>query len=231
MDDIFTDKGAIGIARAKQIEKFFAKLIFRFLASMLNRRHFNIVLAMNSFNDYLRQPKIMTNNQITEANLYNLLHQTIKQNEQQIVYKADEAFLEMRPSFVSLDSWTNFRALETQLAAFENITKSLKDNASKWIEYFHMDTDRNASTDLTEKEIDLLNDTPFELELDLMQKLMLWLTIHPERAADIVHKYNVYNYGGLIGNCVEMDLDMAYKISSPSVPLLITVPKQGRIIF
>ncbi len=168
-------------------------------------------------------------NLVNGSDLFSLLHQSLRRNELQAASKSLLA-APVPPAFLSRNAWLNLHALERRSHAFRNLTDSFKDNASKWVEYFHMDCGAASSTDLTEKDIDLLNDTPLEAELDLTQKLILWLTIHPERTADIIQKYNVYNYGGLLGNYVELDLEMAYKISAPSVPLLVTVPKSGKCI-
>lgn len=186
---------------------------------------------MHSFNAYFNQQSTQTeSNGITKNNLFELLCQAVTSNEQQLLYKTDKTLLDSQPDFLSTNSWVNFIKIEQlESRSFKNLSQSLKVNASKWIEYFHVDETINGftKTDLTEKEIDLLNDTPFDSQLDIVQKLVIWLCIHPEKATEILHKYNVYNYGGLIMTRLENDLVMAYKVSLPSVPILLVLPKSG----
>jgi hypothetical protein len=39
-----------------------------------------------------------------------------------------------------------------------------------------------------------------------------------------VSKFNVYNFGGLLPSRIEFDLQLAYKVSLPHIPILITIP-------
>lgn len=133
----------------------------------------------------------------------------------------------MRPDFINKNSWTNFSEIEKiEPSVFQNILRSLQTNSHKWSEYFHISSSQNSIIDLTENDIDLLNETPFESELNLIQKLILWLCVLPEKANEIIHKYNVYNFGGLISSRIEYDLETAYKMSTSFIPLLTILPKE-----
>ncbi len=206
MDDVFRDRGAVGLARAKQIEKFCTKILFQLFAAMLTRRHFSLFLFMHSFREYLS-----TQTKISEASLFDLLHQSVANN-------AYRTCARPQPAYLSANSWLSLLELEQQAPqAFPNLAESLTRNANKWTEYFHIEDIgvKGASTDLTEKEIDLLNDTPCEHNaFDTVQKLLVWLCARPDKTSEILSKYNVYNYGGLITPRPELDLDDAYKVKN-----------------
>ncbi len=101
----FTEKGLMGIARAKQIEKFCSTLLFRHFASMLNKCHFTIILFIHSL---LSETK----NQTDKSNIFQLLFQSIAHNELQEVYSMNESLLNDKPEFLSLNSWINFNNFE-----------------------------------------------------------------------------------------------------------------------
>ena len=116
--------------------------------------------------------------------LFKLCYQSTKQNEQQYLYQSDFSILNSQPNFVSLNSWVNFAKLEKTVPfIYNDLTKSLRENSNKWIEYFHINKTDNLLVDLTEKEIDLLNDSPLGSDLNLFEKLVLWLCIYPEKVA------------------------------------------------
>lgn len=144
-----------------------------------------------------------------------------------MIYFFEFNFIDLRPDFINKNSWTNFSKIEKiEPSIFKNILKSLQTNSHKWSEYFHVSSSQNSIIDLTENDIDLLNETPFDSELNLIQKLILWLCVLPEKANEIIHKYNVYNFGGLISSRFEYDLEIAYKISTSYTPLLTILPKK-----
>ena len=60
--------------------------------------------------------------------------------------------------------------------------------------------------------------------------MIMWLCVHTEKAGEILDKYNVYNYGGLITTRVEQNIDAGYKVSAPYIPILIVLPKGGLLI-
>ena len=180
---VFTEKGAIGVARAKQIEKFCIRLLFRHLSSMLNKRHFTLLLFLYSFNEYSSQ-STAANKPSSNIDLFELLHQSLLFNEQQQIHASNQNVLANQPDFMSLNSWINCSKLENKAPSiYSHLTKSIADNSVKWIEYFHLNSGSKSQTtiDLTEKEIDLLNDCPFEKELGIVEKLIVWLCVHPEK--------------------------------------------------
>jgi len=114
--------------------------------------------------------------------LFKLCYQSTKRNEQQYLYQSDFSILNSQPNFVSLNSWVNFAKLEKIVPfIYTDLTKSLRENSNKWIEYFHINKTDNLLVDLTDKEIDLLNDSPLGSDLNLFEKLVLWLCIYPEK--------------------------------------------------
>ena len=186
---MFTEKGAIGVARAKQIEKFCIRLLFRHLSSMLNKRHFTLLLFVHSFNEYSSQSA--TTKPSSDIDLLELLHQSLLFNEQQKMHASNQNILANQPDFMSLNSWINCSKLENKAPAiYSQLTKSIADNSVKWIEYFHLNSGSKCQStiDLTEKEIDLLNDCPFERELDIVEKLIVWLCVHPEKVISYIAK-------------------------------------------
>ena len=48
---------------------------------------------------------------------------------------------------------------------------------------------------------------------------------------EIVTKFNVYNYGGLIPSPVEFDLESAYKISTSNSLFLVSAYNNGKFVF
>lgn len=89
IEEMSNEKGAIGITRAKQIEKNCTKKIFRYLASMLNKRHFSILLFMYSLNNHSCQPQYKSSD-INGKNLFKILQQSIIHNEIQSIHKTEE---------------------------------------------------------------------------------------------------------------------------------------------
>lgn len=123
-----------------------------------------------------------TNLNMDDNKLFKLCYQSTKQNEQQYLYQSDFTVLNSQPNFVSLNSWVNFSKLEKTIPfIYNDLTKSLRENSNKWIEYFHINKTDNLLVDLTEKDIDLLNDSPLGSDLNLFEKLVLWLCIYPEK--------------------------------------------------
>jgi hypothetical protein len=118
-----------------------------------------------------------------------LLGLAFRQNQTQHLLKYASA---LNPEFVNLNSWLNCIRLEnyenlTQSETtatnsfYKKLTKSLRNNPKKWTEYLLMDKSDRASIDLNEKDIDLLNDTPLDADLSLIDKLIIWLIIRPDK--------------------------------------------------
>ncbi len=118
--------------------------------------------------------------------LFKLCYQSMKQNEQQYLYQSDFTLLNSQPNFVSLNSWVNFSKLEKILPfVYTDLTKSLRENSNKWIEYFHINKTDSLFNDLTDEEIDLLNNSPLNVDLNIFEKLVLWLCVYPEKVQSL----------------------------------------------
>ncbi|RNA23048.1 dynein heavy chain domain-containing 1, partial [Brachionus plicatilis] len=127
-----------------------------------------------------------------------------------------------KPSNLSLSSWSNLNTLERlNPAAFKNLVKSISLSNHKWNEYFNIN-----NCDITEKDVDLINSCPLEQQLTIVEKMVLWTCYRPEKFCDIVSKFNMYHLGGLMPKTNDLNLKNAYKLSSRSVPILISTPKE-----
>ena len=92
IQEMSNEKGAVGIARAKQIEKNCTKIIFRYLTSMLNKRHFSILLFMYSLNNHSCQSQFNSSN-INQNNLFKILQQSVIHNELQSIHETNKTSL------------------------------------------------------------------------------------------------------------------------------------------
>jgi len=100
------------------------------------------------------------------------IYESIKHTNAKLTTEANV----QKPAFLSANSWQNCMDLE-KYAKFNRLSDSLKENANAWIEYFQL----NKSQDLLEKEIDLLNECPFGDELSILEKLIIWLCVRPDK--------------------------------------------------
>lgn len=114
--------------------------------------------------------------------LFELISNSLKQNP---IQKLNEIRTKSsKPIYISLNSWANLLDIErTYNSKFKDLSKSLVENEKKWIEYFQITglTDESNRNHISDKEIDLLNDTPFNQTLNIHEKLMLWLCVRPDK--------------------------------------------------
>ena len=189
IDVILKEKGAIGAARAKQIETFCLETFYRHMSSILSKRHFTLFLFLHSM--FLSGNMAKTNSKskqkidlkLTPREMFMMLYEATKKNELQKMHK-HFAKSSPKPDYVCLNSWFNCIDMENKFAGvFKNLTKSLRENAKKWLEYFHLEDSINYShhTPLTQKEIDLLNESPMGEDLGIFHKLLLWICIRPDK--------------------------------------------------
>lgn len=238
----YLSSGAIGSARAKQVEYFCLKVFYRFLASCMNKRHFKLFLFFHSIlmiNNNNKNTAAKLNKQLKREDtgldregflnrVFKMLGVSLKENEIQTNQQIESTSVK-RPEYLSQNSWTNFVQLEKFAPSiFKDISRSLSNNSKKWMEYFKLSKPSEQMTDITDKEIDLINQSPLSQELSLIEKLAVWMCGRPDKINDIVTKFNIYNLGGLIPSRVPLDLKTAYNISIPTTPILITVPKNGK---
>ena len=111
--------------------------------------------------------------------IFKMIYQVLKHNELQKINKHLEGD---KPDYISLNSWFNFVSLEKHWHQFKDLNKSLHENSKKWIEYFQLN---KPLMNLTQKDIDLLNDTPLEAELSIFDKLLLWMSVRPDKVFKI----------------------------------------------
>ena len=190
---ILKEKGAIGAARAKQIETFCLETFYRYMSSVLNKRHFTLFLFFHSI--FLSQnvaaaPSSKSKSKKTTTEkpemsprlMLTLLNEATKQNEFQHMLHQLSAH-NPKPDFISLNSWINCCDLENKFPAmFANLTSALRNNSKKCLEYFHLENNA-AKSNLTQKEIDLLNESPIGSGLNIFHKLLLWICIRPDKVS------------------------------------------------
>lgn len=196
MHVILKEKGAIGTARAKQIETFCLETFYRYMSSISNKRHFKLFLFFHStflsnkttsssnINAKLKNGSKKSNpeKELSPKQMLLLLNEATKQNEIQITLTCISKN-NPKPNYISLNSWKNCMDLEKKLPnVFGNLTKSLRENYKKWLEYFHLDpTNSSSVNNLTDKQIDLLNDSPLDVHLNIFHKFLLWICIRSEK--------------------------------------------------
>lgn len=182
-------KGAIGAARAKQIEAFCLLIFYQYLASSLSDNHFKLFLFLHSLL-VLDEQDLRTTNESSDDisnnnssqsyfKKFQLLSLALKENELQdlIGNLIDQ---EKRPEFVSLNSWQNLKEIESMdLNSFKNLTQSLLEDSPKWREYFWPHKTSNQDTMI--KDVDLLNDSPLKSKLGIIEKMALWFCIRPDK--------------------------------------------------
>jgi len=199
MHIILKEKGAIGTARAKQIETFCLETFYRYMSSVLNKRHFKLFLFFHSIFLSNKTPTTLSSNsnsklttkngkksisniELSPRHMLMLLNEATKRNEIQNTLKNISKY-NPKPSYLSLNSWINCIDLENKVPnVFRNLTKSLRENSKKWLEYFHLDASSSSSASyLTQKEIDLLNESPLNEDLSIFHKFLLWICIRSDK--------------------------------------------------
>lgn len=204
------EKGPMGAARAKQIETYCLRLFYEYISSSMTKNHFILFLFIHSI-------LIQNGNDSDKLSfIFQMLHSSISSET-----SLEEPDVFKKPSNLSLSSWSNLNRLERlNPSVFKNLQKSLSLNNHKWNEYFSAST-----SDITEKDVDLINSCPLEQELSIVEKMVLWTCYRPDKFCDIISKFNVYHLGGLMPKTNELNLKSIHKLSSRSVPILISTPK------
>ena len=232
LENFSIDKDYIGLARTKQVQTFCMNTIYSYFSSCMSKRHFVMLLFFHFLSIHRNKQAKSSENELDT--LYNLLKLVFTDNNAQNLL--EYASSSEKPDFINLNSWLNCIKLEKFGARpncpnkfFQKLTKSLSINSKKWLEYFQMDQSEKTSIDLVEKDIDLLNDTPFEVNLNQLEKLIIWLCIRPDKTYEILSKFNVYNFGGLVPSREEFSVKSAFCFSLPSTPILVNIPKNGNL--
>ncbi len=140
-----------------------------------------------------------------------------------------------KPKFMSINNWISCIQLEKTLPKiFNGLTDSLANESEKWSEYFHY-TDitvsnelKNGNTTEAKFDIDFLNECPLKNEsLNIFYKFLLWTTAQSQRLIQLIYKFNVYNFGGLIPQHHEFDIDFFFPTTTPYMPNLVMVNKSS----
>jgi hypothetical protein len=131
-------------------------------------------------------------------------------------------------TYLKSNTWNKIQKLE-KCANMKGLCESFETKANKWIEYFHLEN----KVDITDKDIDLLNETPLDdySSLSIVDKLALWCCVRPEITNDILTKFNIHNFGGKIPMRSEFNITKALKVSSAHIPLLIMTPRDNEDSF
>ncbi len=188
------EKGSIGASRAKQVESFILEILLKYFANLLCKRHFKLLLLLHSLILNTKYNESTTNNAKSKNtkdkhsqehfNAFDLISKSLKQNTLQLLDQLNTK--RPKPSYLSLNSWANLLEIERNYdSKFKDLSKSLIENEKKWIEYFQINfiDDESNLTHISEKEIDLLNDSPFNQSLNIHEKLMLWLCARPDKVS------------------------------------------------
>ena len=195
ISQVLKEKGAFGIARAKQIETFCLTFFYELLSSFLLKRHLALFLFIHSLfieqnNKKAKHTKqaVIRHKAGLEPPVSSLFEDLpIKQIYDSIKHSNVKLTVEnssQKPAFLSANSWQNCMDLE-HFEKFNQLSHSFKENADAWLEYFHL----NKEQDLLEKDIDLLNECPFGDELSILEKLIVWLCVRPEKVIKSTHFY------------------------------------------
>ena len=169
----------------------------------------------------------------SQHQIFNVLNNSIKTARQETdipITSHTHSHLK-KPTFMSINNWLSCIQLEKSLPKiFKGLTESLVQESDKWCEYFHC----NSSTDANEAkfDIDFLNECPLKNEnLDTFYKFILWTTAQSHRLIELIEKFNIYNFGGLIPQPHELNIDSFYQITSQFIPNILFVNKNSKIIF
>jgi len=187
INNVLKEKGSFGIARAKQIETFCLTFFYNLLSCFLLKRHFALFLFIHSLfieqnikkakhaKAAIRHAKasLETVSSLFEDLPIKQIYDAIKHTNAKLTVENSSK----KPAFLSTNGWQNCLDLEQQYAKFNRLSHAFKENADAWLEYFHL----NKSQDLLEKDIDLLNECPFGDELSILEKLIIWLCVRPEK--------------------------------------------------
>ena len=142
-----------------------------------------------------------------------------------------------KPKFMSINNWLSCIQLEKTLPKiYSGLAESLAKEGEKWCEYFHytdITTEDDASAiNATEAkfDIDFLNECPLKNEsLNTFYKFLLWTTAQSSRLVELVDKFNIYNFGGIIPEHRELDIDQFYQVTSQFKPNFVMVHKNSMI--
>lgn len=196
ISQVLKEKGAFGIARAKQIETFCLTFFYDLLSSFLLKRHFALFLFIHSLfieqnNKKAKQTlhaKVPIRHKAASLESVSSLFEDlpIKQIYDSIKHTNAKLTVEesQKPAFLSTSCWQNCMDLE-QYAKFNQLSHSFTENTNAWLEYFQL----NKKQDLLEKDIDLLNECPFSNELSILEKLIIWLCVRPDKVIKSSHFY------------------------------------------
>ena len=194
IDEMLREKGAIGAARAKQIENYTMSLIYKYLSFSLSQNHFTLFLLLHfhSLKTSKAKVNLKKNKQSTESKLdetyfYSLLSLAVRGNELQSLCQQDFTILNSQPDFIGLNNWVNCWQIEQKSSnLMHDLCRSMRENSSKWIEYFRLEQVSTDSpiVDLTQKDIDLLNESPLGSQLGILEKLALWLCLRPDKVSN-----------------------------------------------
>ncbi|CAF0940788.1 unnamed protein product, partial [Brachionus calyciflorus] len=230
IDPIKREKGPMGAARATQIEIYCLKLFYDYLASSMTKQHFKIFLFLHSIllsdlNQKKKKNEIDLNHEKLNS-IFKMLSSALNDNNN---CANDDQI--SKPINLTHSSWTSFKSLEC-FSSFKDLTRSLSLMNDIWTEYFHMSTKQGETQiDITDRDIDLINNCPLDNELSIIEKLALWICYYKkDNLSDIITKFNVYNLGGLIPSRSELNLKKAFDISSTSVPILISTPRENAYV-
>lgn len=187
IEPFMMNKGAIGAARAKQVEAFCLTVFYQYLSSSLSERHFKLLLFLHSLLILCEQENHHFDernnhaNSVLSSRLWKLLGVSLKRNELQYLCEFQlEDDVGQPPDYLELNSWANLRCLETsEPNTFPNLTKSLRENPVKWREYFWPHSSPNV--ELIEKDVDLLNEPPLGVKMGFVEKLALWFCVRPDK--------------------------------------------------
>jgi hypothetical protein len=139
-----------------------------------------------------------------------------------------------KPKFMSINNWLSCIQLEKTLPKiYSGLAESLAKEGEKWCEYFHYTDitteDDHSIKNETKFDIDFLNDCPLKNEsLNTFYKFVLWTTAQSNRLIELVDKFNVYNFGGIIPEHRELDIDQFYQVTSQFKPNLVMTHKNSK---
>lgn len=201
IEKFMQDKGAIGAARAKQVEAFCLTTFYDYLSSSLIDRHFKLLLFFHSILILIESSETTLaieqkqdkkhhhhhkSHSISSSaspdspsqRAWRLFSLALRPNDLQ-----DTIFMSLsndqNPDYLDANSWANFKALEAyEPNGFKNLCKSLREETLKWREYFWP---QQPSRDLIDKDVDLLNETPLGNKMGFIEKLALWFCARPEK--------------------------------------------------
>ena len=144
-----------------------------------------------------------------------------------------------KPKFMSINNWLSCIQLEKTLPKiYAGLSESLAKESEKWCEYFNYTDIATEESEIkvaavnsaeTKFNVDFLNECPLKNEsLNTFYKFLLWTTAQSHRLVELVDKFNVYNFGGIIPQQSELDIDQFFKVTSQYKPNLVMVSKSSK---